>query len=326
MAVQWRRTARNLPMIIILEPYGRLGNRLFLSAYGMALAKASGQSLINLALAEYSSLFPATRSPFKRRLNQFYQSMRPKILHLKRFPIAWRWFVFLDRQNAADYSPDNPTFVAAVKRRLVTVIQGWPDPARISFPASTSDDIRETFRPEAKVAAVAQARVQLARCGADVLVGVHIRWGDYREYRRGISHYRLQDYLLTLQRIVELLPGKRVAFLVCSDEPQKAETFQTFRVTMGPGTLLEDLYSLAMCDYLVGPPSTYSLWAAFYGSKPLYHMVEPEPPADLSAFMIPDGRFGCIDLKLDDPEVERRRRSRSNVSSSQFSRIPARSL
>src|SRR5579864_7047234 len=100
------------------------------------------------------------------------------------------------------------------------------------------------------------------------------------------------------------------AFLICSDERQEAATFAPFPVTVGQGTLLGDLFSLAGCDYVVGPPSTYSLWAAFYGRKPLYHMIEPEPPRDLSSFMVPEGRFDCIDLKLHDREIERRRLSR----------------
>jgi hypothetical protein len=304
-------------MIIIFEPYGRLGNRLFLSAYGMALAKASGQRFINLSLGEYRHLFAATRPPFNLWMNYFHRSTRALIVRLKRFPIARHWFVSINRQNAADHSPDNSTFLAAVKRRPFTFIEGWPDLSRISFPAASADAIRATFEPEAQVAQIVQETVRLAKGGADVLVGLHMRLGDYKSYRHGIFYYQLQDYRLTLERITALFPGRRVAFLICSNEHQKAETFVPFQVTIGPGTLLGDLYSLASCDYLVGPPSTYSLWAAFYGSRPLYHMVEPEPPTDLSAFMIPDGHFECIDLKLDDPEIERRRRARGTASSDQ---------
>jgi hypothetical protein len=304
-------------MIIVFEPYGQLSNRLFLSAYGMALAKASGQQFFNLSLGEYSHLFPATRPRFNLWMNYFHRCMRALIVRLKGFPIARRWFVSIDRQNAADHSPDNSTFLAAVKQRTFTFIEGWPDLSRISFPAASADAIRATFEPAAQVTQLAQETVRLAKGGADVLVGLHMRLGDYKSYRHGIFHYQLQDYRLTLERMTALFPGRHVAFLICSNEHQKAEEFVPFQVTIGPATLLGDLYSLAGCDYLVGPPSTYSLWAAFYGGKPLYHMVEPEPPTDLSAFMIPDGHFECIDLKLDNPEIESRRRARGTVSSDQ---------
>jgi hypothetical protein len=277
----------------------------------MAFARASGQWLVNLSLDEYRDLFPATRPPFKRGLNRrFHRVVRGWIVGLKRLPIAKNWFVSIARRNPEDYSPDNPSFLATLKRRPLTFLEGFPDPSRIRFPTATADAVRATFQPEAKVAEVAQDTVRVARGGADVLVGVHIRLGDYRRYRRGIFHYQLQDYRRMMERMTALLSAMRVAFLVCSDEQQESGAFAPFQVTIGPGTLLGDLFALAGCDYLVGPPSTYSLWAAFYGRKPLYHMVEPEPPADLSAFMVPDGHFECADLKLDDREIEGRRRSR----------------
>jgi hypothetical protein len=42
---------------------------------------------------------------------------------------------------------------------------------------------------------------------------------------------------------------------------------------MSRGSAVEDLYSLARCDYLLGPPSTFSLWASFYGNVPLHQMA-----------------------------------------------------
>ena len=35
------------------------------------------------------------------------------------------------------------------------------------------------------------------------------------------------------------------------------------------GYPVENLYSLSKCDFLVGPPSSYIGWSAFYGNKPL---------------------------------------------------------
>ena len=33
--------------------------------------------------------------------------------------------------------------------------------------------------------------------------------------------------------------------------------------------MMIDLYGLAACDYIIGPPSTYSHWASFWGKGPL---------------------------------------------------------
>jgi hypothetical protein len=297
-------------MIVIFEPLGRLGNRLLLSAYGMALAQASGQPFLNFSLEEYRDLFPQTRLPSWLPMWRFHKLVRAIIVGLKRIPGTGRWFVRLDRQNATTHSPDNPEFVAAVKRRALTIIEGWPDPARIGFSAQASIAIRHKFMPGPDVERSARNTAERARHGSDLLIGLHIRLTDYQTYREGIFYYDLRDYRRAMKKMTVMLPRQRLAFLVCSDQQQDARAFTPLRVTMGPGTLLGDLHSLAECDYVIGPPSTYSLWAAFYGSKPLYHMIEPDPPADLSAFVVPDGCFECIDLMLDDREIARRRQLR----------------
>ncbi|MEA5612883.1 hypothetical protein VB671_09130 [Nodularia spumigena UHCC 0040] len=45
-----------------------------------------------------------------------------------------------------------------------------------------------------------------------------------------------------------------------------------------------DLYTLSKCDYIVGPVSTFSEWAAFYGNKLLYHLSSDKLPECLENF------------------------------------------
>ena len=44
------------------------------------------------------------------------------------------------------------------------------------------------------------------------------------------------------------------------------------RIHQFSGNAVEDLYMLSVCDYLIGPPSTYSLVASMYKDVPLYRM------------------------------------------------------
>ena len=64
--------------------------------------------------------------------------------------------------------------------------------------------------------------------------------------------------------------------LVCSNASPPASAFAGCDVSAGIGHLVEDLYALARCDYLVGPPSTYTAWASFYGQVPLCHLETAE--------------------------------------------------
>ena len=135
-----------------------------------------------------------------------------------------------------------------------------------------------------------------AKDGADVLIGLHIRRGDYDIHLGGRHYYPLEFYRETMDRVAALFPNRRIAFLLCSNEKLPMEIFAPHQVATGPGTSLGDLYCLAECDYLLGPPSTYSLWAAYYKRKPIYQMFRREAPASLDNFMVPDGHFECYDL------------------------------
>jgi hypothetical protein len=89
-----------------------------------------------------------------------------------------------------------------------------------------------------------------------------------------------------MQRLLALFPGKRVAFLICSDWPQDPDTFSKFKVTFGTGDLIEDIYAFARCDYLIGPPSTFTMWASFYGNVPLNFILRNDQRLEMKDFHV----------------------------------------
>ena len=46
------------------------------------------------------------------------------------------------------------------------------------------------------------------------------------------------------------------------------------------------MYSLAECDYIVGPPSTFSTWASFYGNVPIYRITDPSAEFSIADFKV----------------------------------------
>ena len=69
-------------------------------------------------------------------------------------------------------------------------------------------------------------------------------------------------------------PGCKVSFLVASNEPRSASEFPGLSVGFSTGVPIEDMYALAECDYIMGPVSSFTQWASFYGNKPLRHLRE----------------------------------------------------
>ena len=83
--------------------------------------------------------------------------------------------------------------------------------------------------------------------------------------------------------------GLSTLYLLCSDEPINIGNFQGLPIKTGNNHLIEDLYSLAACDYIMGPPSTYSMWASFYGQTPRVEIIDGNQSLSLDDFQITEG-------------------------------------
>ena len=171
---------------------------------------------------------------------------------------------------------------------------------------------REPLRAFFELAAKHRDRVtpltERARLNCDVLIGVHVRGGDkYRQWRQGAYYYDQATYMDLIERASRLFSSDRVGFLVCGNERLDLESFTEWPYTRGTGVPVEDLYSLAECDYLIGPPSTFSSWASYYGDVPRYVVKDPRRPLTVEAFEVDrDLDFSDRDLVPRTPRNERR--------------------
>lgn len=156
------------------------------------------------------------------------------------------------------------------KSKLV-IISGWhqqkPDKAlRLA-------DIQQLFRPKAIYTRRVDEILKQEKNNSDLIIGVHIRRGDYIEYRNGIYYYSDSDiinYLIQLQK--EFGSNKKTTFLLCSNEKINTNAYINRQIPVfqiPDANLIEDLYALSKCNYIIGPPSTFSMWASFYGQTPL---------------------------------------------------------
>ena len=82
--------------------------------------------------------------------------------------------------------------------------------------------------------------------------------------------YETHQYAKVMHSIAAQFPGRKVAFLVCSDEQQNPSAFAGLHVTLSDNPAAVDMYALADCDLIVGPNSSFSQWASFYGNVPLH--------------------------------------------------------
>jgi hypothetical protein len=182
---------------------------------------------------------------------------------------------------------DTPAVLEPVRDARLVFVYGW----RYRAPELVrrhAEKIRAFFRPVEEHEQAAARAVEMLRRNADVVVGVHIRQGDYAGWKGGNYLFPTARYVEWMREMAGLFPGQRVAFLVCSNEPQAAEQFAGLTIGPGPGTAMGDLYALAGCDYLLGPLSSFTQWASFYGNKPLFHLRDKNARIERDQFFISD--------------------------------------
>ena len=117
-----------------------------------------------------------------------------------------------------------------------------------------------------------------------IRLGVHIRRGDYAEWNDGIYCYDDDTYARHINRFAVMHEGKEVHVYLSTNDPKVTEEhYQQLcpqvHVHHLQGSAPEDLFMLSECDYLIGPPSTFSLVAAMYRDIPLYRMYTPNTEA-----------------------------------------------
>lgn len=107
------------------------------------------------------------------------------------------------------------------------------------------------------------------------LIGVHIRRGDYKKWKGGIYCYDDSVYKKYMDSISQQLTqqGKeKQMFLLFSNEDLKIQ--QSSNIIISKENWYTDQHVMSMCNYLIGPPSTFTLWASYVGQAKLFHIYD----------------------------------------------------
>ncbi len=279
---------RHAPTVIIASKAGRLGNRLFLSAYFMAHALEKGYQLMNPALGEYAEMFEGSAGdPFCRfpQVNchhdvDFSNQYREVFLALVETvgsvigKIGFSAIRLLDIRSTYDvedrvYDLHGREFEELIASKKILLVKGWKfrdDRNLLRF----HPEIRRYFTPIPSVRREAEEVVKRARSQGERLVGVHIRQGDYREWKGGMYYFETAQYAHWMNEMAKAYPHQKTTFIVCSSDPIDREQLRRLSYVEGPGKVVSDLHVLSLCDAIMGPPSTFSTWASYFGRVPLY--------------------------------------------------------
>jgi hypothetical protein len=106
------------------------------------------------------------------------------------------------------------------------------------------------------------------------LVAVHIRQGDYKRFVKGRFYFSQYEVANILRYFIarRYKGNKKVKFILFSDSKIDSNNFSDLNTEMGfgPGFMIEDMLAMSKCNLIIASRSSFSVYAAYYGNKPLY--------------------------------------------------------
>lgn len=265
--------------VFLWKNFGRLGNRLMTFSNLAALAMSRGWQVHNLSFGEYADSFHHFRGrtvpgwvPPEGKMGVL-GTLTNTPVGLKLVGRALRSAKFtkiLRFHRAIVEAPDDQELtVADLDRQGPLDSKSWLvwTAWNLKFDRLREqwrEQLIDLFQPSKLVSTAIDERMRHIP-GDKILVGLHVRRGDYAQYLGGRYYFDYAQYRELMLQIVKLLSPLQVHFVVASDEVIPDQLVADVSATRLAGTEVEDLYALARCRVVIGPPSTYSDWAAFYG-------------------------------------------------------------
>lgn len=298
-------------VLIVVDCFGRLGNRLTVWANLLCYAGRVNGLVIDLAFMETLKSRPFPEHCEVEGTVVFFE--RPL-----QFSRVERWL--LRRLKSRRKLLEATSFQSARGRVLgVTMVRGsqthrivlgeWPELLRghvvlfagldFEVPSPTLDE-RAKIREMLRVRECTDLRIQRSLEDGEAtsqLIGVHVRHGDYHYFLGGKYYFELPVYLDHLVKLQDMFHGP-VRFYVVSDAVLHQSDFEGLQdVKVVTSDEEHDLFLLSRCKFIVGTYSTFLFWASFYGDAPMYLLSRTLSGAKLMSLPpVCFPRFSLVDM------------------------------
>ena len=269
-------------LLIIYCDYGRLGNRLHTHANALAWCIENNYNLMNLSFNEYAHFFKNSQKHksgnFHQHENFLFKSLSSRFFtnFLRRLLLSDKWLKRLAWIVKQVRPTDNEVLSEAdlncqINHKKINLIKYWDISCSHSI-KKHQDKLRNYLRPNIRFEASSEKIIDELRSKYDYVVGVHARRGDYAIYLDGKYYHSWESYLHWANQTKEVLEKtgmKNVGVVICSDEklPASIPKGQTVHFNSS-NEIMVDIHIMSLCDYNVGPPSSFGTWISWFGKVP----------------------------------------------------------
>ena len=252
-------------MIILCKRYGNHANRLMQNVHLEIFCKENGIRYINADFEDMVPFFNGTKSVCFAKALRRLSKVVPSAIKISQHEVELG-------DIKKQFTGGGIHFVSGFGYRSYNLIEKYHDFVTLKY------GIKEGIKDKQLLSIINEKRSE-----GKLLVGVHIRRTDYKDYLNGKYYYSLDFYKQIIKRLAELIGERNVYFVLFSDETVQIDLPNC---TQSHGTWYQDLDSMSNCDYLIGPPSTFSCWASYMGNVPQYFIKDTERTIQLTDFQV----------------------------------------
>jgi hypothetical protein len=263
-------------MILAYDTPGQLGNQLWAYCNLIAIAKENNAGVIIILQQNYFKLLDGDAlTAAKKNKIHIHDSGTYKARIIKKC-----CSVFFKNKNRflAKVFPitiiEDGNIVlqkelGAHKNNLY-IVNAWEQRIHTASFINENNFIRQLILPEETSKKLAEERIALLRNDYDKIVAVHIRRGDYKTFLDGRYYFEDDIYLDKMKQINNILSPSKVVFAIFSNEKIDLNNFNGINVSFNnDNSPIGDMWGISLCDYIIGPLSTFSMWASFWKKVPL---------------------------------------------------------
>lgn len=278
-----------IPPTLFVHDRGQMCNNILQYGHAYAWAREHGYHALSMRFAYKYQFFHICHTPWHSFPFYALAKMAAKVRLL---PI-----VDVDKLQIVN-EEEQSRFL--LKHRWV-----WVDGWQLRFPelfAKYLPDIRQLFAFDAAIEKSVQQLIMPYRAEGEVLLlGVHIRRGDYARFLGGKYFYDDPTMIHHIAQFQTLFPKKQIVAFICSNDPSilpstYEQALPYIRFVFPKGNPGEDLCLLSHCDYLIGSPSTFSLVASMYRDIPIWWIPSHDATLTADSFSRFDPLFRQIDF------------------------------
>jgi len=275
--------------LICLKPNGQYSNRLIQNLNFEAFCMEYGYDFQNPTLVDIAGFYLSpcnVESVFfinLLRINFLGRMFRHAKIVKKLFSSAWLisklgLIKYVDFDRGKREKNGERTLLKAFEKHDTVFVSGWYFRVPELVEKHRAELVkRYSLRPKLYENNDFYKKIIELKREGNTLVGVHIRRGDYKKWENGKYYFDDDTYKAYIdafsQKLLKEGVGK-IVVLIFSNE--KVDFTEAPNLMVSKESWFIDHHIMSLCDYLIGPPSTFTLWASYIGKNTLFYIHDKD--------------------------------------------------